>query len=233
MLTLKGDVNSYPNGVSGSSHTFAVSANAAVTAVGKTSGQTINMTGAGIAGTAQRAYRAELTIASALSNFGGAPAADQNVAKYRFTNTSAGNYTITVTDIDLGLGTTLAAAQAATRYVTLKRDSVSGATVAKTSSRPSGTLITATTATHADVNAWTVTTGNVGEQTFSSFTIDASSGTGYVDIYVLLDTNDLTSTKTVSTSIGAGTQVVTWSDGVSSNITSLDSKPVVGATVTY
>ena len=233
VLTLKGDMNSYPNGVSGSSHTFSVAANAAVTAVGATSGQSIVMTGASVTGTAQRAYRAELTVANALTSFSGGKGTDQNIGKYRLTNTSAGNYTITVTDIDLGVSTTATGALTATRYVTLKRDSIGGTTVAKTSSRPTGTLITDTTANFADISTWSVTTGNTGEATFSSFTIDASSGTGYVDIYVLADTNDMALTESVSTSIGTGSLVVTWSDGVSSTITSLDSKPVVGATVSY
>jgi hypothetical protein len=234
VLTLKGDVNGYPNGVSGSSHTFAVAANAAVTAVGATSGQSITMTGAGIAGNAQRAYRSELTVANAMSNFSGGAGTDQNIGKYRFTNTSAGNYSITVTDIDLGMSTNKSGALTATRYVTLKKDSVGGSTVAKTSSRPTGTLITNTGAHFQDVSAWSVTTGNSGEQAFSSFTIDASSGTGYVDIYVLADTTDTSAaTNNVATSIGTGSLVVTWSDGVSSNITTLDSAPVIGATVSY
>lgn len=233
VLTLKGDINAYPNAVSGSYHVFSIAENSAVTAVGATSGQTVNMTGASIAGTAQRAYRAELTAANAMSNFSGGLGTDQNIGKYRLTNTSAGNYTITVTDIDLGMSTTATGALSATRYVTLKRDAANGTTVAKTSSRPTGTLFTATTANFADISAWSVTTGNSGEQAFSSFTIDASSGTGYVDIYVLADTNDMALTESVSTSIGTGSLVVTWSDGVSSNITTLDSAPVIGATVSY
>jgi len=224
VLTLKGDINTYPNAVSGSRHTFAISENAAVTAVGATSGQTISMTGAGIAGTAQRAYRAELTIASAMSNFSGGAGTDQNVAKYRFTNTSAGNYTITVTDIDLGLSTTMTgSALTATRYVTLKRDSVSGTVIAKKGFR----------ASFSDITDWTVISGDSSEVPFQSFTIDASSGTGYVDIYVLIDTLDATSTRTLSTSLGSGSNVITWSDGVSSNITSVDGTAVNGATVTY
>ena len=220
VLTLKGDINSYPNAVSGSMHTFSIAENSAVTAVGATSGQTIAMTGAAISGNAQRAYRAELTVANAMSNFSGGAGTDQNIGKYRFTNTSAGNYTITITDIDLGMSTNKSGALTATRYVTLKRDAVNGTTVAKTSSRPTGTLISNTGAHFQDVSAWSVTTGNSGEQAFSSFTIDASSGTGYVDIYVLADTNDTSAaTNNVATSIGTGSLVVTWSDGVSSNTT--------------
>lgn len=231
VLTLKGDVNGYPNAVSGSYHTFSITDAAAVTVTGATSGQTITMTGSGT-GTAQRAYRAELTVASAMSNFSGGAGTDQNVAKFRFTNTSAGNYSITVTDIDLGISTTETGDLTATRYVTLKRDSVSGTTVAKHASR-AGLIGTNSGAHFEDITSWTVVAGNTSDAAFSSFTIDASNGTGYVDIYVLADTNEMTSTKTLSTTIGAGSNVVTWSDGVSSNITSVDGMPAVGATVTY
>ncbi|MBI5913320.1 hypothetical protein HY839_02665 [Candidatus Azambacteria bacterium] len=236
VLTLKGDMNTYPNAVSGSAHMFKVQGNGDVTAVGATSGQTIAMTGAAISGNNQRVYRAELTVASAMSNFSGGASTDQNIGKYRFTNTSPGNYSITVSDIDLGLSTSKAAAAfTATRYVTLKRDSVSGATVAKTQLRP-GVLYTASALHFSDITSWTVTAGNVGEQIFTPFTIDASNGTGYVDIYVLADTTDTgASTITISNSLGSGNNVVTWGDGVSAStsVTSVDGMPAIGATVTY
>ena len=146
----------------------------------------------------QRAYRAELTIASALSNFRVGHRLPTRMWKYRFTNTSAGNYTITVTDIDLGLGTTLAGG-AYRNAVRNAEERFSGWCDCREDLKSSIRYLDYCHHRYpCRRNAWTVTTGNVGEQTFSSFTIDASSGTGYVDIYVLLDTNDLTSTKTVS-----------------------------------
>ncbi|MBI3685583.1 hypothetical protein HY250_04220, partial [Candidatus Azambacteria bacterium] len=234
VLTLKGDMNWFPNGTSGSSHIFKIQGNGDATALGATSGSSIPMDGATISGNAQRAYRSELTVVNALTNFSGGAATDQNIGKYRFTNTSPGNYSITVSDIDLGLSTSKAAAAfTATRYVTLRRDSTSGSIVAKTQLRP-GVLFGASSIHFTDITNWTVTTGNVGEQTFTPFTIDASNGTGYVDIYVLADTTDTgASTITISNSIGSGNNVVTWSDGVSSNITTVDGMPAIGATVTY
>ena len=63
-------------------------------------------------------------------------------------------------------------------------------------------------------------------------TIDAVGGTGYVDVYVLADTNDAAATKTISTTLGGGSNTITWTDGVSST-TNLDGTPIAGATVTY
>lgn len=227
VLTLKGDVNSYPNGVSGSYHTFSMTSNASITATGATSGQSITMTGSG-SGNAQRAYRAELTAANEMSSFSGGQGTDQNIGKFRLTNTSAGNYTITVTDMDIAISSTITKSNTATRYLTLKRDSVGGTTVAKKAYAYAATAFSDAT----DLTSLT-TAYDASQSAFSSFTIDASNGTGYVDIYVLLDTNDAASTKTVSTALGSGSNVVTWSDGVSSNITSMDGTPVNGATVTY
>jgi len=109
------------------------------------------------------------------------------------------------------------------RYVTLKRDSVSGTTIAK-----KGFL------TFADITDWTEAAGDTAnEVSFVSFTIDASNGTGFVDVYVLADTNNAAAAKNISTTIGSGSNVVTWSDGISSNITSLDDKPIAGGSVSY
>lgn len=222
-LTLKGDVNSYPNAVSGSVHTFGILGNEDIAATGNSTNSNINISGAPIRGNAQRVYRAELTIASAMSNFSGGASIDQNIGKYRFTNTSAGNYTITISDIDLGLSTTQTGALTATRYVTLKRDSVGGAVITKKGFNTSFT----------DITNWASSGGDLNEVSFQPFIIDASNGTGYVDVYVIADTNDVASTRTVSTSLGAGSNVITWSDGVSSNIITMDGIPVIGATATY
>jgi len=228
VLTLKGDINTYPNATTNSYHTFKIPIAGAVTAVGATSGQAIGLSGAPIVGTNQRVYRSELTIASAMGNFTGGASTDQNVAKYRFTNTSAGNYTITVTDIDLGISTTDTDTMTASRYVTLKRDSVNGTAIAKKGFKATSA------ANFSDITSWVAGVVDTTDTVLTSFTIDASNGTGYVDIYVLVDTNEMSSTKTLSTSLNAGsTNVVTWSDGYTAGIVTLDNTPVVGATVTY
>ena len=145
--------------------------------------------------------------------FGGAGTLQQ-VGKYTFTNTSAGNYSITVTDLDLDISSTLSAG---TGTVQIRKDS------------PSGTIISEhefTTAVPTSITTWNTTP-------VVSFTIDANNGTGSVDLYVLADTANFTpaAAKTISTSISA--TGVTWSDTTSTGITSIDNAPVYGATVTY
>jgi len=225
-LTLKGDVNAYPNGTSGSAHTFSVAAAAGITAIGHQSGQSITPTLSTPSGNAQTVYRAELTVANAQSNSTGGASATQQVGKYTFTNTSSGNYTITVSDIDLGIGATFTPA-ATTNYVTLRRDSPSGTVIAK-----KGYI----TAWPSDISGsgWTAAAGDGNEVTFVPFTIDATSGTGSVDVYVLVDTTNTAATKSFSTSItNTNSKPVTWTDGVSATIKSLDNAPITGATISY
>ncbi|MEK7519714.1 MAG: S1C family serine protease [Patescibacteria group bacterium] len=223
VLTLKGDVNGYPNGVSGSAHTFKIATVADVTATGATGGTTIMASGPSITGNAQTVYRSELTVANAMSNSSGGQGTDQVIGKYRFTNTSAGNYTIAVSDINLGLTGSIINTNVS-RYVTLKRDSVSGATVAKKVFK--NTNLT-------DITSWDLSGTDSNEVAFIPFTIDSAGGTGYVDFYILADTNDAASTRTISTTLGGGSNVITWGDGVTTGITSLDNKPIPGATITY
>jgi len=218
-LTLKGDINGYPNAVSGSTHLFSIAGSSTthVISAGATTGT--QLTGANIvvtsaAGTAQSVYRSELTVANAMSNMSGGAGTLQQVGKYTFTNTSAGNYSITVTDLDLDISSTLSAG---TGTVQIRKDS------------PSGTIIAEhefTTAVPTSITTWNTTP-------VVSFTIDANNGTGSVDLYVLVDTANFTpaAAKTISTSIGA--TGITWSDTTSTGITSLDNAPVYGATVTY
>ena len=229
VLTLKGDVSGYPNGVSGSAHTFKIMLASNVTATGATGGATITATGNPIAGNAQTVYRSELTVANAQSNSSGGAGNDQLIGKYRLTNTSAGNYTITVTDIDLGLTRTIVNS-AASRYITLKRDSVGGTTVAKKAYRA---CADGAAVQYGDITSWAVSACDSNAVAFTSFTIDAAGGTGYVDLYVLADTNDATATLNIGTTLGGGSNVITYSDGVSGGITSLDNKPIPGATITY
>ena len=217
-LTLKGDINAYPNAVSGGTHTFSIadSSTANVIASGATTGT--QLTGANIvvssaAGTAQTVYRSELTVTNAMSNMTGGASSQQQIGKYTFTNTSAGNYAITVSDFDLNINSTLGAG---TGTMTIKRDSPSGVTLATK---------TFNNASLASVTSW--------DAAFTAFTIDAANGTGSVDIYILVDTSSFNASaaKTISTSFGA--TGVTWTDGVSAGIANIDGAPVYGSTVTY
>ena len=221
-ITLKSDINGYPNGVSNSTHTFSIagSSTANVIAAGATTGT--QLSGASIvvtsaAGTAQSVYRSELTVANAMTNMTGGAGTAQQIGKYTFTNTSPGNYSLTVTDLDLDLSTTLSAG---TGTVVIKKDSPSGTTLATK---------TFNGAVPSSITAW--------DATSTSFTIDAANGTGSVDIYVLANTAAFTpaAAKTISTSVSA--TGATWNDGTPSgavnNVTNIDGAPIYGATITY
>ena len=216
-LTLKGDINGYPNAVSGSGHIFNVagSSTANVIAAGATTGS--QLTNANIVVTSATAatstvYRSELTVANAMSNMTAVPSTSQQIGKYTFTNTSPGNYSTTVTGLTLNMSSTLGNA---TSTITIKRDSLSGTTLATASL--AGAPFANTTFT------------------LTSFTIDASNGTGSMDIYVLADTNNVSAStytgKTITTSVSA--TGATWTDGVSTGIASIDGAPIYGATITY
>jgi len=218
ILTLKGDINGYPNAVSGSGHIFKVAGSSTtdVISAGATTGT--QLTNANIVVTSATAatstvYRAELTAANAMSNVSNAvPSANQQIGKYTFTNTSPGNYSITVTGLTLNMSSTLGNA---TSTITIKKGSVDGTTLATASI--AGAPFANTTFT------------------LTSFTIDASNGTGAVDIYVLADTNNVSAStytgKTITTSVS--TTGATWTDGVSTGINSMDGSPIYGANTTY
>lgn len=214
ILTLKGDVNSYPNAVSGSAHTFQIISSGDVTALGALSGQGPTVSGAP-AGTAQTVYKSELSVTNARANTSGGADTAQEIGIYKFTNTSAGIQAITVSNINLNISSSLGNANATTT-VTLRKNG------------PSGTLLATKTintgSAFASITSW--------DSGFTSFDIDAPSGSGSVNVYVYAGTSNFTinGTKTISTSISANG--VTWTDGVSSGIATIDDAPVPGASIT-
>jgi len=221
ILTLKGDVNSYPNAVSNSGHAFSIASSTTdVTVIGGLSGQSISASGTP-SGNAQRVYRAELTVANAMSNMTGGAGTGQQIGKYKLTNTSPGNYSITVADIDIGLSSTIDIASGTTRTVSLYKNSISSANLLATK----GFTGTASAGEMVDITSWAAT--------MTSFTIDASNGSGSVDIIITADTNDAAAAKSISTSIGTGSNVITWQDGQTTGITNLDGTPIYGASVSY
>ena len=218
-LTLKGDINGYPNAVSGSTHAFSIAGSSTthVISAGATTGTALtnaNIVVTSATGVAQSVYRSELTVANAMTNMTGGAGTAQQVGKYTFTNTSPGNYSLTVTDFDLGMSSTVTATSS--RTVKVYKNSITSGNLLATETVTNGTNF-------PDITGW--------DATFTSFTIDASNGTGAVDIYITADTNDATAAENISTSISATS--ITWSDTTSTGIASIDNAPVYGATVTY
>lgn len=208
-IILVGDINSYPNAVSGSAHNFGILSSNDITAVGLTSAQVISASGAPVNGNSQTIYRSELTAVNAMGNIAGGRGAQQQIGKYRFSNASPGNYSITVSDIDLGINSIIN--NNATTSVKLYKDYPGGTKIAEKWFVGGADFST--------INDW---------DSFTPFTIGAADGFGYADIFVVADTWDAAPMNAISTSI----DTVTWSDGISQS-NGMDGTPVIGAAVMY
>lgn len=207
-LTLKGDTDMY-NAASGSIHKFGILSPNDITAIGMASAQTISVNGTPAQGNGQILYRAESTVANAMSNITGGAMMQQQIGKYTFTNTSPNNYSVIVSNIDLGINSTID--NYATTSVKLYKNFLGGTLIAE--------KLFIGGADFSAINNWDF---------FTPFIIDAAGGYGSMDIFVVADTWSATATDMISTSIRA----VTWSDGISQS-NSIDNTPIIGATVIY
>lgn len=214
-ITLSGDINSYPYAVSGSSHQFKIATGTDVSAVGIVSSQVINADNTLIIGGVQTIYRSVPVVYNAMSNVFGGQGMYQQIGKYTFKNYSPNNYSITVSDIDLTINSTIN--NSATTSVRLYKDYLGGTPIAEKWFIGGSDF--------SSINNW---------DSFTPFTIDAVDGFGYADIIVVADTYDAVATNSISTSIGI--DGMTWSDGVSqsNHINGYPyGFPIIGATVMY
>jgi len=228
VLTVRGDVTSYNEGAtSGSTHTFALLANKgsgseSITAKGASSGAAI--TGATLdygtspdvdqSGSQMTVYRTKLSIAYASDSPSGSagPSASAIVMKVNVTNSSnIGSYSATVKNMNfanssVGLGTSAAKA------LKVYKDNT-GTTALATTNYPSG----------AQIGNSAITEGN-----FTDVEIAAGSTKLFI---VTLDTSEAGANDTVT--VGMDSSDVTWTDGITSSITSVDSLPLLSKTLTY
>jgi len=83
-LAVKADINSYPNAVSGGSHTLRIVDNTKITSYGVSSGTAIAETVSGATSAAQDVYRTKLTVGVNSSTPSGAQVAGANAEVLRF-----------------------------------------------------------------------------------------------------------------------------------------------------
>ena len=232
MVTVKVDATPYSSGaVSGSTHTLAILANynggnEGVTAFGVSSGT--ELTGATLDFSASpdadvtvnqmTVYRTKLTAAFASDSPSGATTGGTGatVAKFVVTNSAnVGNYSATIKVMNIGMDQTGISIPAATnRALTIYKDSLATSALATT-------------------NYGTANNGNFTDSAFTDagFTdVEITPGTSKT-FFVTLDTNDAGTTDSLSINLEASD--ITWTDDVTSSITTVNSLPLTPKTLTY
>jgi len=232
VVTVKADVSPYSEGAtSGSTHTLAVLANynggnEGITAFGAGSGT--ELTGAtldfsaspdaDVTANQMTAYRTKLTAAFASDSPSGASTGGtgKTVAKFVVTNSlNVGAYSATISVMNFGMDQTgISIAAGTNRALTVYKDSLSTTALATT---------------------------NYGDANNSNFVDSVLTDSGFTDVeitagasktfFVTLDTNDAGTTDSLSINLEAGD--ITWTDGVTSGITTVNSLPLTPKTLTY
>lgn len=232
VITVKADVSSYDNGATSNAKFHAAlvpnvgGGSEPITAIGASSGASItgnslDLNSAGSdadleqVGSEMTAYRTKATVAFASDTPSGSSvgATGQTVAKFVVSNSSnAGNYAATVKNMNFDFGNTGVSATAA-RTLKVYKDSISS----------SNEL--ASTTYGSTVN---ITDSVFAEASFTDVEITAGSSKTFI---VTLDTNDAGTDDKLSVVLAQGD--LTWSDGVTSSITSNDGLPLSAKTLTY
>ncbi len=223
VLTVKVDVNNSDNATSSTATTFSLADTAAhITAIGAGSGTAITETVTAATGAVMTPVKTKLTVTTASGSPSGAasPSAGQVVAIFNFANSSnVASQAATVTDLALTIstsGTWTQWALASTKSITIRKNSSSGTLLG--TSAPQGAPISVPAATGWD------------GATLTDFDIAAGSS---VNLYVIVDTSNAPSAGHLTASLAAGS--VTWNDGTSAGtgITTVNSLPILGGTLTY
>lgn len=260
VLTLKADVSTYPNATSADAVVFSIPLDGSselptfITAQGAGSGADVSTDAASDQdANAATVYRTKLTVAYASDSPSGSSsgATGQVVAKYVVSNSAnAGNYDATLNLFGQTISSTIALTAETTRDVKIYKDSITSgnllATVTYDTSDVSSALCTpSATLSCIDSGAG----GDTTEDRFGATNADTTNGltaARFVDvtiaagssktIIVTADTLDAASAKNFSVqpiSGGAATGV-SWSDGITSAILTIDSLPLVPVkTLTY
>jgi len=221
VLTVKADVNDATSATSGTACTFSIAADTSITSIGAGSGQAITETVGTVNGITATPYKTKLTVSKSASSPSGAAAAmaGQTVAIFSFTNSAnVASQTATVKDIALTIstsGTWTQWANGTSKSITIRKSSTTG------------TLL-GTSATQMAPVSVAASTGWDGA-TLTDF--DVAAGTT-VDLYVIVDTSNAPATTgKLTASLAAGS--VTWTDGVTASITTVNSLPVIAGTLSY
>ncbi len=173
-------------------------------------------------GSSHDVFRAKLTVAKHASSPSGVTsgASEQTVARFVVTNESPGNYTATLNLMDLDVGSTISGTT--TRNIKVYKDSVTSGNLLATTNgctNVGGTCI------------WGDTDFNHNSAADSDAFDDVDVSVGSREIYVTADTSDAATDKRLT--VGLDTGDIRWTDGVTTNISTVDSLPIAGNTLSY
>ncbi len=218
VLTLRGDIAAYPNVALGRVHKFGFSASNALSkpiqAVNAITGDAVTISGLPVFGVAQRVYRSVLSVQNPEAYpLAMTPAPDQVIARFKFTNSSPGDYSTIVSDMNLF--NTTAMRLSGTKYITLKLDSPTGPTVARKAiyQHQGGWGTNNDWGGPSSMLDWSKATA-MNEIPLAPFTINTIQGFGSRDLYVLADISGALDPSAIQTTI----MTVQWSDGIVSDV---------------
>lgn len=245
-LVVKAGVNAFPNATSNEAVTLEISSNADVDSIGAASGTAITETVTSATGTAQTVVKTKLSITKASDSPSGAStgSTQQTVAKFNVTNSAnVGNYDATLKSLTVDLSSTISLTDNTVTYVTFYKDSVSGTApnhgnsgVGSGNALASIGEVTGTgTCTSAGQLTCITTSPNL------KFTNTAITNARFTDvviaagstrtIIVVANTSDAATGKNFAAGIASNGAI--WDDGVTSTLTTVDSLPIAGSTLTY
>jgi len=243
VLTVKANITTFPGGTSGSTHLLSV---ASFVGTGASSGNSLTSSAStGTAGT-MTAYRTKISVAHATDSPSGASSGSlqQIVAKYVISNSAnAGNYDATLEGMTVNMGSTITNAANSVKYITFFKTTVSGSAPNQGNSGVgsgnalasigvkdgSGTCTTAAQLTCVAASpAQKFTNTAIADAAFTDVTIASGS---FVTIIVVADTDNAATGNNFSA--GISSTGVEWGDGVSASLTSVDTLPITGKTLTY
>ncbi len=248
-LVVKASVNPFPNATSNDAVTMAISSNADVDSIGAASGSAITETVTAATGTAQTVLKTKLSVTKASDTPSGASTGSlaQTVAKFNVTNSAnVGTYDATLKSLTVNMASTIANTADSLKYVTFYKDTVSGtAPNHGNSGVGSGNALASIgvedvdNATNPCTSAAQLTCVTASPAT--KFTNTAILDAAFTDvtiasgatktIIVVADTDDAATGKNFSA--GIASDGIIWSDGVTSALTSVNSLPIIGSTLTY
>lgn len=232
--TVVADIAGTPDSLSSTSFAARLSdayiGSSAVTAKGAKSGQSITASAA-VTGSSMTAYKTKLTVAHAANAPTGAASkgTDQVVAKFVVSNsTNVNNQAATINDMDLAISTSISQAAGSTRTVKIyKTEQLNSDNLLATTSLGGSDAQTCLFGSSRDESACPVFSFSA-DAAFTDVTIEAGTSQTFT---VTVDTNDAASNNTLTVGLAAGD--IKWTDGYTAGITSVNSLPLAGKTLTY
>lgn len=223
--------------VNGYDTTAAASNVQAIVAKGAKSGATITATGttgafssATVRGNVLTVLKTKITVAHAANAPSGAASkgADQVVAKFVVSNSANVNgQDASINSMDLAISTSISQATGSTRYVKIyKTEMVTDANLLITTALAGTSNATCILGGSRDESSCPLFA--LGTHTFTVVPIAAGTSQTFT---VTLDSNDAAANNTLTVGLRAGD--IGWTDGYTANLSSVNSLPITGKTLTY